>query len=124
MSAPSCSRCDLKAARQPAREHRFGAPFRTARAPGRVTRRGHAGPLPFTVRIDFEGDQWTFFKFPHADLLTLYGLDVQEMNPWLSLVGHVEEQVALGRPVLVELDSYYLPDTLHQLASFVASGRQ
>ena len=24
--------------------------------------------LPFTVAIDFEGDQWTFFKFPHADL--------------------------------------------------------
>jgi len=67
--------------------------------------------LPFTVRIDFEGDQWTFFKYPHADLLALYGLDVQEMNPWLSLVHHVEEQVAAGNPVLVELDSYYLPDT-------------
>ena len=67
--------------------------------------------LPFTLRIDFEGDQWTFFKFPHADLLALYGLDVQELNPWRSLVHHVDEQVALGRPVLVELDSYYLPDT-------------
>ena len=67
--------------------------------------------LPFTVRIDFEGDQWTFFKFPHVDLLALFGLDIQEMNPWLSLVGHVKEQVALGRPVLVELDSFYLPDT-------------
>ena len=67
--------------------------------------------LPFTLRMDFEGDQWTFFKFPHADLLELYGLDVNELNPWLSLVQHVEEQVAMGRPVLVELDSYYLPDT-------------
>jgi hypothetical protein len=67
--------------------------------------------LPFTVRIDFEGDQWTFFKFPHADLQRLYGLDIQELNPWRSLVHHVQEQVSLGRPVLVELDSYYLPDT-------------
>jgi len=67
--------------------------------------------LPFTLRIDFEGDQWTFFKFPHADLLTLFGLDIQELNPWRSLVHHVEAQVALGRPVLVELDSFFLPDT-------------
>lgn len=68
--------------------------------------------MPFTLRIDFEGDQWTFFKFPHADLLALYGLDVQELNPWRGrLAWHVEEQVGLGRPVLVELDSYFLPDT-------------
>jgi len=67
--------------------------------------------LPFTLRVDFEGDQWTFFKFPHADLLDLFGLDINELNPWRSLVHHVEEQIAIGRPVLVELDSYFLPDT-------------
>ena len=67
--------------------------------------------LPFTVAIDFEGDQWTFFKFPHADLLALYGLDVQELALWRPLAEHVEEQVGRGRPVLVELDSFYLPDT-------------
>ena len=67
--------------------------------------------LPFALRIDFEGDQWTFFKFPHSDLLDLFGLDIQEMNPWHSLVHHVDEQVGLGRPVLVELDSFFLPDT-------------
>ncbi len=67
--------------------------------------------LPFTLRIDFEGDQWTFFKFPHADLLELFGLDINELNPWRSLVHHVDAQVALGRPVLVELDSFFLPDT-------------
>ncbi|HEX4131822.1 MAG TPA: DUF1839 family protein [Pirellulales bacterium] len=66
---------------------------------------------PFTVAIDFEGDQWTFFKFPLADLAELYGLDVQELAIWRPLVGHVEEQIGLGRPVLVELDSFYLPDT-------------
>jgi hypothetical protein len=67
--------------------------------------------LPFTLRIDFEGDQWTFFKFPHADILELFALDINELNPWRSLVHHVDQQVALGRPVLVELDSFFLPDT-------------
>jgi hypothetical protein len=67
--------------------------------------------LPFTFCIDFEGDQWTFFKYPHIDLHKLYGLELQELNPWNKLVEHVERQVNLGRPVLVELDSYFLPDT-------------
>lgn len=67
--------------------------------------------LPFTLTIDFEGDQWTFFKFPLRDLYRLYGLDVQELAIWRPLVEHLEEQVALGRPVLVELDSFFLPDT-------------
>lgn len=67
--------------------------------------------LPFTLAIDFEGDQWTFFKFPHADLLDLFGLEIQELQIWRPLATHVEEQVALGKPVLVELDSYFLPDT-------------
>jgi hypothetical protein len=68
--------------------------------------------LPFTVAIDFEGDQWTFFKFPLRDLYELYGLDVQELAIWRPLVPHIEEQVGRGRPVLVELDSFHLPDTI------------
>lgn len=67
--------------------------------------------MPFTLAIDFEGDQWTFFKFPLADLYELYGIDVQELAIWKPLTKHIEEQVSLGRPVLVELDSFYLPDT-------------
>ncbi len=67
--------------------------------------------LPFTLGIDFEGDQWTFFKFPLADLYELYALDVQEMAVWRPVQAHLDEQLALGRPVLVELDSYFLPDT-------------
>lgn len=67
--------------------------------------------LPFTLAIDFEGDQWTFFKFPHSDLAELYGIDVQELMIWRPLVNHIEEQVRLGRPILVEMDSYFLPDT-------------
>ena len=67
--------------------------------------------LPFTLLIDFDVDQWTFFKFRHADLETLYGLQIHELAPWRPLVWHVHEQVAAGRLVLVELDSYFLPDT-------------
>lgn len=67
--------------------------------------------LPFTLGIDFEGDQWTFFKFPHGDLLALYGVDIQELAIWRPLIDHIEEQVGAGKPVLVELDSWYLPDT-------------
>ena len=67
--------------------------------------------MAFTLAIDFEGDQWTFFKPPAADLYRLYGMDVQELAIWRPLADHVAEQVDAGRPVLVELDSFYLPDT-------------
>ena len=67
--------------------------------------------LPFTLAIDFEGDQWTFFKYPDGDLLELYGLDIEELAVWRPLVQHIADQVEMGRPVLVELDSYFMPDT-------------
>ena len=67
--------------------------------------------LPFTLAVDLEGDQWTFFKFPHADLYALYGVEVFELNVWGSLLSHVEEQLSLGRPSLVEVDAFHLPDT-------------
>jgi hypothetical protein len=67
--------------------------------------------LSFTLSVDFEGDQWTFFKFPLSDIYSLYGMDVQELAIWKPVVEHVDEQVNLKRPVLVELDSFYLPDT-------------
>ncbi|HEY2638012.1 MAG TPA: DUF1839 family protein, partial [Solirubrobacteraceae bacterium] len=63
------------------------------------------------VRMDFEGDQWTFFKPPPADLEDLLGLDVHEMQPWRDLPEQIEEQLRAGRTVMVELDSWYLPDT-------------
>ena len=68
--------------------------------------------LAFTLAIDFEGDQWTFFKFSHTDLLDLYGFDIQELAVWRPLGDHIAEMIAGGRPVLVELDSYFLPDTV------------
>jgi hypothetical protein len=70
-----------------------------------------AAALAFTLAVDFEGDQWTFFKPPAADLHELYGFDLQELAIWRPLVEHVVEQVDAGRPVLVELDAWFLPDT-------------
>ena len=67
--------------------------------------------MAFTVALDWEGDQWTFFKFPLEDLYELYGLDVTELNIWRSLHENVLEQVRLRRPVIVEVDAFYLPDT-------------
>lgn len=67
--------------------------------------------MMFTVTLDFEGDQWTFFKYQLTDLYQLYGIEVQELVIWKPLVEHIREQVQMGRPVLVELDSMYLPDT-------------
>jgi hypothetical protein len=67
--------------------------------------------LAFTVAIDFEGDQWTFFKPPHEDLKALYGLDVQELYVWRPLIEHAVEHLRAGKFISTEADAYWLPDT-------------
>jgi hypothetical protein len=67
--------------------------------------------LGFTVAQDFEGDQFTFFKFPTADLQKLAGLDIQELAIFDRLETHVLAQVERGRLPLVEVDAFFLPDT-------------
>ena len=67
--------------------------------------------LAFCVGVDFEGDQWTFFKPPPGDLEALYGAEIFELQIYRTVEEHVAEQLALGRPVIVEVDAYYLPDT-------------
>jgi hypothetical protein len=67
--------------------------------------------MAFTLAMDFEGDQWTFFKQPAAELYNMYGVDVQELTIWRPVIDHVAEQVTSGRIPLVEVDSFYLPDT-------------
>ncbi|MBN8938740.1 MAG: DUF1839 family protein [Rhizobiales bacterium] len=67
--------------------------------------------LGMTLAQDFEGDQFTFFKMATADLETLFGLDVQELSIFRPLVDHIDEQLARGRLVLIEVDAHYLPDT-------------
>ena len=63
------------------------------------------------VRMDFENDQWTFFKPLAVDMEELYGLDIHEIQPYRSIPHQVEEQLGLGRTMTIELDGWYLPDT-------------
>jgi hypothetical protein len=63
------------------------------------------------LAIDFEGDQWTFFKPPHDELRDLYGLDVQELNCWRPLLEHAVEHLGAGKLISTEADAWWLPDT-------------
>jgi hypothetical protein len=67
--------------------------------------------LAFTVAQDYEGDQFTFFKIPPADLALLYGVEIAELAIFDQLEEHARVQLARGRLPMVEVDSYYLPDT-------------
>jgi hypothetical protein len=67
--------------------------------------------LGINVRMDFEGDQWTFFKPAPGDMERLYGIDIHEMQPYRPLPDQIAEQLAAGRTIIVELDSWWLPDT-------------
>lgn len=67
--------------------------------------------LPVTLALDFEGDQWTFFKPSHAELWDLYGLDVQELNVWRPLLDHALTHLGEGKFISTEADAFWLPDT-------------
>jgi hypothetical protein len=67
--------------------------------------------LGFTLTQDFEGDQMTFFKVPLEDLESLYGIRCTELAIFDRLEVHVLEQIRRGRLCLVEMDSFYMPDT-------------
>ena len=67
--------------------------------------------LPFVVNVDFEEDQWTFFKPSHDELRSLYGVKVHELTMWRPLRDHVVEHLAMGRLVSMEVDAFGLPDT-------------
>ena len=67
--------------------------------------------LGFTLTQDFEGDQLTFFKVPLEDLEQLYDIRVTELAIFDTVENHVAEQIARGRLCLVEMDSFFMPDT-------------
>lgn len=67
--------------------------------------------MAFAITVNFEGDQWTFFKPPPEDLETLYGMDVHEMQLYRPTIDHVVEQLTVGRTMILEADSFYMPDT-------------
>ncbi len=67
--------------------------------------------LGFTVTLDWEGDQFSFFKMPAGDLDGLYGIAIGELNVWWSLEEQVAVQVARGQLPIVDADAFFLPDT-------------
>ncbi len=67
--------------------------------------------LAVTLAQDFEGDQFTFFKVPLEDLEALYGISSTELAIYDRVEDHIAVQIARGRLAVVELDSYFLPDT-------------
>ena len=67
--------------------------------------------MSFLIAIDFEGDQWTFYKPQHSELADLYGFDVQELTVWKPLLDHAVEHLGAGKLISTEADAYYLPDT-------------
>ena len=67
--------------------------------------------LGFTLTQDFEGDQFTFFKVPLEDLEQLYDVRVTELAIFDTVEDHVSEQISRGRLCLVEMDSFFMPDT-------------
>jgi len=69
-----------------------------------------ASAMSFACTVDFEGDQWTFFKPPAEDLERLYGIDVHEMQLYRPVIDHVVEQLKAGRSIIIEADAFYMPD--------------
>jgi Domain of unknown function (DUF1839) len=69
-----------------------------------------ASAMGSAFAVDFEGDQWTFFKPPPEELLRLFGIDVHEMQIYRSPLDHAAEQLKAGRTIIIEVDSFYLPD--------------
>jgi hypothetical protein len=68
--------------------------------------------MAFCLTVDFEADQWTFFKPPSTDLELFYGVDVHEMQLYRDLVDHIHDQLMLGRSMIIEVDAFYLPDAV------------
>ena len=69
-----------------------------------------ASAMAFTCAVDFEGDQWTFFKPPPEDMEHLFGIDTHEMQLYRPLVDHIAEQLRAGRTMTIEADSFFMPD--------------
>ena len=67
--------------------------------------------LSVALEADFDGTQWTFLKLGPEDLRRLHGVTVAELNLWRPVLDHVVEELARGRLLTVEVDSFWLPDT-------------
>lgn len=66
--------------------------------------------LGYTLASDMEGDQWTFGKPSHHDLEVLYGIRIEELSLYRSLLDQLVTQVSKCSIPLLEADAYHLPD--------------
>jgi Domain of unknown function (DUF1839) len=67
--------------------------------------------LAGTLSTDFDGDNWTLFKFPLEDLRRLFGMVVTEQYVWRPVIDHLTDHLGQGHLLTVEVDAWYLPDT-------------
>ena len=67
--------------------------------------------LGCALSLDHEGDQFTFFKPRQDEIEALYGIDIHELQPYRSFTSHLENQMAQGNTLIVEVDAWWLPDT-------------
>lgn len=72
-------------------------------------------PLPLlgvAAAMDWEVDHFTFLK-PHAsDIFAMTGVTLHELALWDDVADHIVGQVATGAIPLLEVDAFFLPDTL------------
>jgi hypothetical protein len=69
--------------------------------------------LGCAASIDLEVDQWGFLKPPQGDLMSLYGIDLHEAQPYRrDLAGQAADWLAAGRTLMPEVDAWWLPDTV------------
>lgn len=65
----------------------------------------------FCAAQAFEGDHFTFFKPPAADIEALHGIRLEELALFDDFEQHLLVQTRRGRVPLVEVDGFYLSDT-------------
>ena len=63
------------------------------------------------MSTDFEGSQWSLFKYPPEDLRTLYGIEITELYVWRPVIEHLAIALRDGQLLTIEVDAYFLPDT-------------
>ncbi len=66
----------------------------------------------FTLAIDFEGDQWTFFKPPHGELARALRHRRAGAERLAAAAPSTRgAHLARGKLIITEADAYWLPDT-------------
>ena len=68
--------------------------------------------LPFTVAVDFEGDQWTFFKPPHGGAARRCTASTCRSSPCGGRCSSTRRSTwRAGKLISTEADAFWLPDT-------------